>query len=1137
MRVERLEIFGFKSFMERLVLPLEEGITGVVGPNGCGKSNIIDALRWVLGESRASQLRGDVLEDVIFNGTENLRPLGLAEVSVVIRADAQSIYQDLLSYYESVEGEFNEVVAPANPPAEAENKVAPQAAEGAAPEQGGADLVAENTDRMELIEGATGADALAAQPVGGPEQGAAAEAPSEQPSGDIISDIKASLSKYSWLDSVSEVQITRRLYRSGESEFFINKVPCRLKDIKELFRVVGLAARGYTIIAQGEIGRIITAKPDDRRMVIEEAAHIAGFRENINAVAKRIVDTEGQVVRLDDVLKEVSRQVLNLKRQAARAATRAELKTELSGSERELFRDTLGRLNKRISESLGKAQGLGQEEGAAQVALDDIRAEEQRARDEAVRYDSEIDQLRGQSEEVREELNRRNREVAARESRMREIQSAVQARQMEIRRLEDRRGMLGQRRQESRDSLSRMEEQARALDHELAAIDLTGEDELKGLSVELQGLREDQRAKDRTIRDMRDKLVSAQSRRDALQSQMTAASPITHLKRALGGEDKLPAEITGNCRLLVDGLKVPDRYTKALQSVLAERATFLVVDEVTQVARAFQEIVLKADPQNRKGIGVGLFAAIPDRELGWSQDAGFGGVSALLSHVETLEWSRGLVKRLLTKVWVAQDLDTATSFVEGLAARGEPDPEMVVVTESGDLLSPWSFYSLRHDGGVIQMKSKVDEATRVIEENQGAYEALVSERDGLVSRIATGEARHAELVRAIQQGQAKLRDLSNRQGEVRGRLQSEERMLSQLEGDLQRIEPQLAELRGQISQQEEALAEIGRELEELRQRDNSEVEGAYNQIMTSLRSLEDQRKMLRDSYSQILRGVELKRQALDVIRERLVRERMASERLKGELSSAEANICERQGEEILRELIQEAERVELLVEESRRELEARVNAIRQRLEREGEVDPTVIEQFEAENKRLEELTTQREDLVKALETLRVTLAELSEACTRRFLSTFEIIRKNFAFFGPKLFGGGSADLALVDPSNPLETGVEITVRPPGKKPKSIDLLSGGEKALCAIALVFSMFMVRPSPLCVLDEVDAPLDEANVHRFVSFIKEMSSRTQFLMVTHNKQSMAAADTLVGVTMPQPGASKVLLVSLQEAVKQVA
>jgi chromosome segregation protein len=264
---------------------------------------------------------------------------------------------------------------------------------------------------------------------------------------------------------------------------------------------------------------------------------------------------------------------------------------------------------------------------------------------------------------------------------------------------------------------------------------------------------------------------------------------------------------------------------------------------------------------------------------------------------------------------------------------------------------------------------------------------------------------------------------------------------------------------------------------------------------------------------------------------------MQVERIKGEVHSTESSVRERYGAEALASLLEIAKQAELLATDLRNQLEQRVASIRNRLEREGEVDPSVIEQHEVESKRLEEIEAQRADLVSASETLQATLQELSEACTRRFVTTFEAIRSNFAVFGPKLFGGGTAELRLVDESNPLESGVEVLVRPPGKKPKSIDLLSGGEKALCAIALVFSMFMVRPSPICVLDEVDAPLDEANVQRFVAFIKEMSARTQFLMITHNKASMAAADTLVGVTMPTPGASKVLSVSLQEAERQVA
>jgi chromosome segregation protein len=1144
MRVERLEIFGFKSFMERLILPLETGITGVVGPNGCGKSNVIDALRWVLGETRASQLRGDVLEDVIFNGTETLRPLGLAEVSVVIRAEKESLFEDLLGHYETTELSRQAT----DLPPQASEAQAQQPTELPADTVGLTQIVA-NSDTVQggqpaQVEPVVSGDQSQSDcEVVSVEQSVEDSPASSAPTGevavsaDILSDIRASLAKYSWLKSVSEVQVTRRLYRSGESEFFINKVACRLKDLKELFRVLGMAARGYTIIAQGEIGRIISAKPDDRRMVIEEAAHIAGFREHMNAVSRRLADTQGQVVRLDDVLKEVTRQVGNLKRQAARAVARAEMKSELLVSERVLYQDTVTRFGRRVSESATKAEQIAKEEQIALTALSESREEELNAREGIEAIESEVVTLRQQNDSLRDELSRRNREVSVKESRLREAQSLLQARATEIRRLEERRITLTQRRGESAAALEQHHRVEGELAEQLQSLDLSGEEELKALNASLQTLREEQRGKDRTIREVRDRLVSAQSRRDALQSQITAASPLTHLKRALGGEHKMPPEITGEYKLLVDGIKVPQEYTKALQAVLAERASFLVVEEVSAVARSFQELVLKADPNNKKGIGLGLFAAIAAETVDQPLPQGAVGILPLLSVVETLPWSAGIVGRLLSKVWIARDLESGLQFIELLKSSGQTDPEVVVVTESGDLLSPWSFYSLRHEGGVIQMKSKVDEAARVIEENQGGYDLLVSERDELLARIQAGEARAAELVRTIQQAQSRLRELSNRQSEMRGRIQSESRMLQQLDADVQRTEPQLAELRQHVETLELSVREVAEEIELLRQRDNSEVEAALREVSTNLRELEEKRRVIREASAQLLRSVELRRQAHEAIRERLIRERMTTERLKGEVAAVKSQIFERFGEDGLQEVLVACEKGDLIADDARRDLEVRVSGLRQRLEREGEVDPSVVEQHEQESKRLEDLTQQREDLVKATDTLQATLVEISEACTRRFAATFEAIRQNFAYFGPKLFGGGSAELALVDPSKPLETGVEVLVRPPGKKPKSIDLLSGGEKALCAIALVFSMFMVRPSPLCVLDEVDAPLDEANVHRFVAFIKEMSARTQFLMITHNKASMAAADTLVGVTMPTPGASKVLTVSLQEAVKQVA
>lgn len=1134
MRVERLEVFGFKSFMDRLCLPLEGGITGVVGPNGCGKSNIIDALRWVLGETRASQLRGGVLEDVIFNGTEELRPLGLAEVSLVIRADRDSLLEELISYYENLEKEGLQAFAGVSE-SESGNEAVLGSSKLTEESAANTDLIVESSSgekvSTEQLSDATEAEGSEPAQGVGDVPGDGEQVPS------FLADIKASLAKYSWLQSVSEVQVTRRLYRSGESEFFINKVPCRLKDLKELFRVLGLAARGYTIIAQGEIGRIITAKPDDRRQVIEEAAHIAGFREHINAVGKRLEDTRVQVVRLDDVIKEVARQVTNLKRQSTRAITRAQLKVDLKELERELFCDTFVRLQSKLDAAGARVVECTNEEELAIKLLAEVEEKEIASRDKASQFDTKIDELRSEADEIREEISRRQREVNRRESRIRELESLVSSRKSEIARLDERNDTLAMRINESSEALEALRLEDVTLAGQIGELDSGGEQELKGLADELRALRDQQFHHDRSVRELRDKLVSARSRKEALQAQLTSASPITQLRKALGSSGMLSEERQGEFKLLVDGIRVPDRYSKALQSVMAERSTFLVVENLSDAARHFQKMVLDADPKNKRGLGIGLFAKDAPVSLSSSELPAFEGVVSMLSQVEAEPWSEGIVKRLLSKVWVADTLDTAFNFIDKLVTSGSADMDAVVVTEAGDLLSPWSFYSLRHDGGVIQMKSEIDLADRSIVEWQSKYDNASGERDGIVEEISNKEARQAEVTRTVQETQRLMREFSNRQAEVRGRIKSEARIHDQLVDDLDKIKPQQHELQTQIARITDEVKSIQDELAELGEVDVSGLEIRLEEVFAELKTFEAKRRSLRDEFSELLRSLENRRREKDTARDALVKERMAVERVRGEMESTEQTLVERYDEAEARSIVELATQTQQLNGEDRRELESRVATIKTRLDREGEVDPSVIEQHEQESARLDELTTQRTDLIGAADTLESTLDELGDACTRRFLATFDAIQSNFSIFGPKLFGGGSAELRLVDPSNPLESGVEIVVRPPGKKPKSIDLLSGGEKALCAIALVFSMFMVRPSPICVLDEVDAPLDEANVQRFIAFIKEMSERTQFLMITHNKASMSAADTLVGVTMPQPGASKIITVSLQEAVKHVA
>ncbi|MCB0332331.1 MAG: AAA family ATPase, partial [Bdellovibrionales bacterium] len=386
MRVSRLEIFGFKSFMDRLVLPLDGGVTGIVGPNGCGKSNIVDALRWVLGETKAKNLRGGHLEDVIFNGTDKLRPLGLAEVTLSLRASGDNFFSDLVSPDLEAEILVQEVQAEAETDLEDEEVVVD--GEEAPVEGAGKPHLTVIDGRKNQAQEAenqpNGEDVLlgdvqeATQQLETSKEETTADEEDEVDDGTPL--ISATLlSRFSWLRSASEVQVTRRLYRSGESEFFINRVPCRLKDLKEFFRAVGVSARAYTIVAQGEVARIVTSKPVERRLILEEAAGVLGFRDKIRSAERRLKETEVNISRIEDIHKEVTRQVNALRRQAAKARNREQLKAEIREHELALFRDDLLRFR---SSSLSVKEALVQareEEELIRIKLAESNALEESA--------------------------------------------------------------------------------------------------------------------------------------------------------------------------------------------------------------------------------------------------------------------------------------------------------------------------------------------------------------------------------------------------------------------------------------------------------------------------------------------------------------------------------------------------------------------------------------------------------------------------------------------------------------------------------------------------------------------------------------------------------------------------------------
>lgn len=1139
MRITRIEIFGFKSFMERLLLPLEGGITGVVGPNGCGKSNIVDALRWVLGETRASSLRGELLEDIIFNGTDKLRPLGLAEVTLTLRANGADFFADLVDSFNE-EVEFLESDAPVEVVV---REAAPETAEHAdgQPDEQANEQTAERP-KLTVISGRLGSEDDASS-----EENAEQPADLEQePVEEIVARVDSPETKeqkekaaqtfftrFSWLKTVNEVQVTRRIYRSGESEFFINRTACRLKDLKEFFRAAGLGARAHTIVAQGEVSRIISARPEERRLVLEEAAGVLGFRDKISAANRRLEDTGINISRIDDIVKEVSKQVAVLKKQAARARNRQELKERISSLDREIYRDSMSGLSERMRVTQEAASGARMREQGVEARLQEVQALEQQLRSELLSSDILGDELRLKIDSIKEEISNRERQRAERLARVNELKALALSRGAEVDRLVERKGLLSQREQGSEEERSALAAEEVALTEKIQALEVDSESELRAASAALERVRAEHKEQEARLQALREKIVSVRSALDTIEQQLIAASPLNQLRKTLGGQGDTPLiAALGEARLFADGLRIEPRFAKAAQAVLAERAEFLIASDPHQVGKLFVEGLATTPGMSIDGQGLGVVrsgpldaAAVPAVEMPST-------LSRLLDHIHVADTCMAAAEHLLGRVYVSETLAEALEFFQtGTAAR-----DITIVTLSGEIVTADSFYTLRHEGGLIQLK---DRALALQQEDVTLGQEQIECEDALAQKsneLRMAEQAQRDALSRSQERQVEARELSNQLGNVRGRQHAAQRLLEQLAQDRERTGVQIQEAERSIEEfQREQEAILG-SLEELQPQEEARLREELHNLHVEQAGIDGRRSDGRNRLSELHGQVEGVRAELDASRADVSSTALEIQKLDLEGANLRDRILNEYGESFFAEISANvgAALLDATVVAEYREEVARLRA---RIQREGDVDPASIELYEQENNRLNDLSAQREDLERAASILRKTIERLTETSRRRFLHTFEAVRRNFSRLVPRLFGGGKADLELTDPSRPLECGVEIIAKPPGKKLKSIDLLSGGEKALCATALIFSMFLERPSPLCVLDEVDAPLDDANLVRFLSLVQEMSSRTQFLIITHNKHTMAQAQNLVGVTMQQPGASTLLTVSLQEAYGQVA
>jgi chromosome segregation protein len=1075
LHVSRLEIFGFKSFMDRLVLPLGEGIIGVVGPNGCGKSNIVDALRWVLGETRASQLRGDVLEDVIFNGTDALRPLGLAEVTLTLRSKDGDIHSSVTKYNQDFE--------------------IPELSQ----------ISAEQTTRLKVVP-----NSLAAQ----------VEVETVDTPKSTVHEIKStSLGRFDWLKSVTEVQITRRLYRNGESEFFINKAPARLRDIKDFVRAVGLGARSYTIVAQGEVSRIVTAKPEERRLILEDAAGILGLRDKIAEAEKRLSETTANLLRLTDVISELERQVGSLKRQATRAKNRNELKTELKTLETKLFASQKVRFLEQEGKLSSFLAKLEAEEKAAVDLLEEATTEENRSRGTLLELDIQADSLRALIDEKKEIINTHARALEEKRGAVHHYAALILAGEAEAKRLEDNREALAGRETAIKLEISELTLRIQAMGEEANSSRRSYDQEVAALSGTLKEKRDACRAKDEEIHRAKSAHLQNQSSLKAIREQIIEISPAERLPAAFRGEKN--SLLGEEAAIFADGLIVPDHLVTATQSILAERARYLVTQNLFEAARHHAKACA-----GQAQAGIGLFLRNSNRKLQISRAVPF---KALYDLIAIQNGYQAAASKMLANVYLVDTVDLALQYFEQQKGESYID-QITLVTPLGEIITSISYFHLHHEGGIIQLRNKERSLSEQAIKTAAAVAALESERKLLEDEYRALEENHAKLVVKNREQAQTSREFDQRHGAVKGELAGANRLLEQAALDIKRLADQRAARSSGLQDLKGVKENAERELKALSEVSHAEDQGVLLTISEQFSRLEEERKSARKVFDAVREQSREIHNKLDGLRKEHSQRELEIQKIRLEMQ----HIVER----YVAEFGDEAGESNLILSDSESaETKERIFAIRSRIQREGDVDPTTIEQYEQESSRLEPLILQKDDLERAIASLKSSIERLQETSRTRFMMTFDAVRKNFEVLIPKLYGGGRGDLVLTNPENPSESGVDIFIRPPGKKLKSIELLSGGEKALCATALIFAMFMERPSPLCVLDEVDAPLDDANLLRFLELVQGMSKDTQFMMITHNKQSMTVADDLIGVTMEQPGASRVLTVSLNEAMQQVA
>lgn len=1178
MYLSKLEVHGFKSFAERTTLQFAPGVTAIVGPNGCGKSNIVDAVRWVIGEQRARVLRSDKMDNVIFNGTSKKRPLGMAEVMLTV----------------------------------------------------------ENTRGVLPVE-------------------------------------------------YTEVTLGRRLFRSGESEYLLNGVKCRLQDILDLFMDTGMGAGAYSVIELKMIEEILSENAQDRRRLFEEAAGITKYKIRRKQALGKLEETRGDLSRLNDLTEEIGKQVRTLKRQAEKAAKYREYETRLHELELALAQAECNRLDEqqralraeiealqnrseqtagRLSEQETQQEQLRAELNAREQTLTERRRRLGAHREQVRSLESDLRIERERLDAYRRDLERIERERAEADARQTALEETAARLTADLaaaepqlaaadealsaaRTVRDQARVAAESQQRQAQELRRRLENAeqefnaarRNLDRLTNRLDLLEQDRARHerqtseAAESLEQLEARVNLAARTVEESRAQrdaahatLDQAAARRKEIVAELEAAQEalqqVQRRREAVAAELNLleslvssyeefsdavqflataPGWSASDLRTVSDVLTSHEDAQLALEAALGEFASCIVV---ASDAEARQALALLRN-EERGQAGFIILDRIPASPTRSTPSPTPSGTVPLIDLVRLSDPTyERLASILLENVYLADDLDAATEAAQAAEYGAR------LVTRSGEWIDTRGLLKGgSRKTGPSPLTSRMTrreqrDATRVLlteldaelAERTQAVQRLQEERDAVpfeASRQAAAQADKAlsDAERAHERAVYERDALLRRQSEVAGRTES-------IEAEMAQVRTESSEQTEQVRRQEEALNELRRQrraAEETFQQADAESRGAvarYNEAniaavqarnrrdnikadldrtMQALKDLADRAGTREQDLAALMERIRATQGRANEIQEQLDGIRGQSADLERAVTSADEAVTQvRQAisdlEGRLRQVRQERETLirdehgrEVRLTEIHTRLEdllahvqenfgrdlrtepvtlppdldeqtvrAEVLDLRNKIKALGTINALALETYDEEAQRYEFLIAQQADLRQAEQTLVSTIEEINTTAAERFQTTYDLIRGHFIRIFAHLFGDDAqADLELANPDDLLESPIEIMAKPRGKRPSTIAQLSGGEKTLTAIALLFAIYLVKPSPFCILDEVDAPLDDANVTRFMDLIRQFSESTQFILVTHNKRTMELADRMYGITMQEQGVSKLVAV----------